>query len=100
MNGTPMDIGLPDLSAEDIELLGEQCEEEITEYLLQILPKKSIEALSVSCILDLKESLDIEIDLDVAQKYETGHDIEELLELATQHGIKWLEDRLREMKVG
>jgi hypothetical protein len=100
MSDFPMDIGLPDLSAEDIEKLGEQCEEEVTNYLLQILPKKSIESMSVSCILDLRETLEIEIDLDISQKFDTGHDVDELLELATQHGIQWLESRLREMKVG
>ncbi|MHA1770850.1 MAG: DUF3194 domain-containing protein [Candidatus Thorarchaeota archaeon] len=93
-----IDIGLPPLSAEDIESLAEECELEVTRYILQLVPEKSISELSVVCTLDLGTTLTFDIELDVAQKYDTGCSLDEILEQAAVHAQEWLETRLQEMK--
>ncbi|TFG07629.1 DUF3194 domain-containing protein [Candidatus Thorarchaeota archaeon] len=92
------EIGLPDLSEEQIEILAEACEARVTDYILDKIPKKSIEELSVSCTLQLGEQLDVDIDIDLSQKYEVGSDLDDLLSEAAEYGTAWLENRLRELK--
>lgn len=92
------DIGLPQLSAEDIENLTEECESEITRFIFTLIPEKSISELSVVCSLDLSDTLFLDIELDVTQRYNTGHSLDEILEQAVEHAQEWLEQRLREMK--
>ncbi len=95
---SPMDIGLPHLSEEDIENLAEACEEQVTEYILKTLPVKSIEELSVVCTLEFDKVLEVSIDVEVIQKYETEHDLEQITEDAVEYCSAWLEDKLAEMK--
>ena len=92
------EIGLPQLTEEDIERLTEQCEQEITRFIFQMVPQKSIAELNVVCTLDLSDVLTLDVDLDITQKYDTGHSLDEILEQAAAHGQDWLERRLMEMK--
>lgn len=92
------EIGLPNLSEEQLEILAETCEAKITEYILDRIPKKSIAELTVSCSLQLSDQLDIDIDIDVSQNYESGSDLDDLLSEAAEHGTVWLETRLKELK--
>ncbi len=93
-----LEIGLPDLSGEDLERLAEACEEKVTEYILSRVPEKSIEELNVTCILSLADQLDLDLDIAISQKYDTGEDLELLIDDAVSQGIRWLETRLLEMK--
>ncbi|MCF2137416.1 MAG: DUF3194 domain-containing protein [Candidatus Thorarchaeota archaeon] len=93
-----IDIGLPSLSAEDIEALAEECELEVTRYIFQFVPEKSISELSVVCTLDFGTTLTFDLELDVSQKYDTGSSLDEILEQAAAHAQEWLESRLKEMK--
>ena len=95
---TPTEIGLPSLNDEQIESLAEKCEDEITKFILAKIPKKSVAEISVSCILDFDEELDVEVQVDLEQSYDTGHQLDEILNAATQYGTEWLENRLKEMK--
>lgn len=98
MSREPVDIGLPDLDEEDIERLAEECEAEISAYILREVPKKSIEEMSVNCTIELGSELDLDVQLDLVQGYDTGLDLDKLLHDATVHGAEWLEKRLRELK--
>jgi len=98
MNKT-IDIGLPNISEEVIEHLAEECEAHVINYILSKISEKSIETLLVSCSLSLVGGqLDIEIDIDISQNYDTGHDLDELLQEASDCGVEWLENQLMEMK--
>ena len=93
-----IEIGLPNLQAEDVEELVEACEQEVSEFILNILPRKSVEELSVSCILDLNDLLDLDFEIAISQLYDTGHILDDVISQAMDHGAKWLEIRLTEMK--
>jgi hypothetical protein len=92
------EIGLPDLSEEDVEKLAEECEAKITEFILKKIPKKSVSELYVICSLQLGDQLNLDVQLDVSQDFDGGVPLEELLDEATKHGVKWLESQLQELK--
>ncbi len=98
MSHEPVEIGLPDLSEDDIESLAEQCQAEITKFILNKVPKKSIEEMFVSCAIELGNELQLDVHLDLVQSYDTGLELDGLLKEATDHGTDWLERRLRELK--
>jgi hypothetical protein len=94
-----IDIGLPDISEETIEKLAEEYELQITGFLLERLPEKSIEDLFISCSLSLLEGqLDVDIEIDIGQGFDTGHSLDDLIQDAIEWGTKWLERQLMEMK--
>jgi hypothetical protein len=93
-------IGIPHLSEEELELLAEKCENEISNFVFQMIPPKSIEELSVSCSLDLNDQLDLDVQIDLVQKYETGQPLDNIIQQATEHGVNWLDHKLQEMKGG
>jgi hypothetical protein len=92
------EIGLPPLSEDEIAQLAEECEKEITEYILRQVPKKSIEELSISCSLQLTTELDLDTQVEILQKYSTGHDLTFVVDSAVEFGADWLERRLVELK--
>lgn len=91
-------IGIPHLSEEEVELLAENCEDEISKFLFQMIPPKSIEELIVSCTLELKEELELDVQIDLVQKYDTGQSLNELIQQAIEHGVQWFDQKLLEMK--
>lgn len=95
---TPTEIGLPSLNARLIESLAEDCEDEITKFILGKIPRKSVAEISVSCILEFDEELDVDIQIDLEQSYDTGDNLDEILDAATRYGTEWLEKRLKELK--
>ncbi|MCK4740617.1 MAG: DUF3194 domain-containing protein [Candidatus Thorarchaeota archaeon] len=92
------EIGLPELSESDLEQLTEECEAAITQHIFDKIPKKSISELTVTCILDLNETLQFEVQLDLVQEYAIGHSLDDILEGANKFEAEWLEKRLVEMK--
>ena len=94
-----LDIGLPDISEEIIEQLAEECEVQVTDFIKSKVPEKSIEALFVTCSLNLLDGqLDVNLDIDISQAFDTGHDLDDLLQEAIDCGVEWLEKKLMEMK--
>ncbi len=79
--------------------LAEDCEAQISAFILEKIPEKSIDTLFVSCTLDLGENqLDLDVQIEMSQLFDTGHSLDDLLQEATNFGVKWLENRLLEMK--
>jgi len=94
-----LDIGLPDISEDIIEQLAEECEGHVTDFIKSQVPEKSIEALFISCSLSLQDGqLDVNLDIDISQAFDTGHDLDDLLQEAIDCGVEWLEKKLMEMK--
>jgi len=93
-----VDIGLPRLDEEQIDALAEDCEQEITRFILHEIPSKSIEDMTVTCILEFEQQLDLSIEIEITQKYDSGHVLESVIERASQYGYDWFEKRLLELK--
>lgn len=94
-----LSIGLPNISEEVIERLAEECEAQISKFILKKIPDKSIDTLFVSCTLELVDNqLDLEVELEIDQLFDTGHSLDDLLQEATDIGVDWLEKQLTEMK--
>lgn len=92
-------IGLPSFTEEALERLAEDCEAYISQYLLERIPEKSIENMFISCSLALQDGqLDVDIQIDIDQSYDTGHSLDDLTEEAGEAGSDWLEKQLVEMK--
>jgi hypothetical protein len=91
-------IGLPDMSEEVIEQLAESCEEQVSKFILKKIPEKSIDTMFVSCTLELVDSqLDLDVQIELSQLFDTGHSLDDLLQEATDFGVEWLENQLTEM---
>ena len=94
-----IDIGLPDISEDIIEQLAEECEVQVTEFIKNKVPEKSIDVLFVTCSLNLLDGqLDVNLDIDISQAFDTGHDLDDLLQEIVDCGVEWLEKKLMEMK--
>jgi len=94
-----IDIGLPDISEDIIEQLAEECEVQVTEFIKNKVPEKSIDVLFVTCSLNLLDGqLDVNLDIDISQAFDTGHDLDDLLQETVDCGVEWLEKKLMEMK--
>lgn len=95
----PIKIGLPSLTDEELEQLAEKCEAYVSKQILRKIPEKSIEELFVSCVLAFEGGqLDVDIQIEIAQSYDTGHPLEDLVEEVGELGTEWLEAQLMEMK--
>lgn len=94
----PVELGLPELTEKQIEQLTEECQDEVTRYVLSILPPKSLSELSVVCTIDFDTQLSFRVEIDLSQEYDTGHSVDDITDQAARHGAEWLEKRLRELK--
>jgi hypothetical protein len=94
-----IDIGLPDISEDTIEQLAEECEVQVMDFIKSQVPEKSLDSLFITCTLSLLDGqLDVNLDIDISQAFDTGHDLDDLLQEAVNCGAKWLENKLVEMK--
>jgi len=92
-------IGLPVITEDVLEQLTEDCESQISKFILKKIPEKSIDTLFVSCTLELVDNqLDLDVQIEIDQLFDTGHSLDDLLQDATDFGVKWLENQLTEMK--
>jgi 16S rRNA U1498 N3-methylase RsmE len=94
-----LSIGLPNISEEVLERLAEECEAQVSKFIMSKISEKSIDTLFVSCTLELVDSqLDLDVQLEISQLFDTGHSLDDLLQEATDLGVEWLENQLTEMK--
>ncbi len=94
-----IDIGLPDISEDIIEQLAEECEVQVSDFIKNKVPEKSLDVLFITCSLNLLDGqLDVNLDIDISQAFDTGHDLDTLLQEAVDCGVEWLEKKLMEMK--
>ncbi len=96
---TIIDIGLPDISEDVIEQLAEECEVQVSDLIKNKVPEKSLDVLFITCSLNLLDGqLDVNLDIDISQAFDTGHNLDDLLQEAVDCGVEWLEKKLMEMK--
>jgi len=96
---TIIDIGLPDISEDIIEELAEECEVQVSDFIKNKVPEKSLDILFITCSLNLLDGqLDVNLDINISQAFDTGHDLDDLLMEAVDCGVEWLETKLMEMK--
>ncbi len=96
---TIIDIGLPDISEDIIEQLAEECEVQVSDFIKNKVPEKSLDVLFITCSLNLQNGqLDVNLDIDISQAFDTGHVLDDLLQEAMDCGVEWLEKKLMEMK--
>jgi 16S rRNA U1498 N3-methylase RsmE len=94
-----LSIGLPEISEEVIEKLTEDCEAQISGFIVKRIPEKSIESMFVSCTLEFENGqLDLDVQIELSQVFDTGHSLDDILQEATDFGVEWLEKQLTEMK--
>jgi hypothetical protein len=46
----------------------------------------------------MDNQLDLDVQLEIRQLFDTGHSLDDLLQEATDFGVEWLENQLAEMK--
>ncbi len=96
---TIIDIGLPDISEDIIEQLAEECEFQVSDFIKNKIPEKSLDVLFITCSLNLLDGqLDVNLDIDISQAFDTGHNLDDLLQEAVDCGVEWLEKKLMGMK--
>jgi len=96
---TIIDIGLPDISEDIIAQLAEECEVQVSDFIKNKVPEKSLDVLFITCSLNLIDGqLDVNLDIDISQAFDTGRDLDDLLQKAVDCGVEWLEKKLMEMK--
>ena len=96
---TIIDIGLPAISEDIIEQLAEECEVQVSDFIKNKVPEKSLAVLFITCSLNLQNGqLDVNLDIDISQAFDTGYDLDDLLQEAVDCGVEWLEKKLMEMK--
>ena len=94
-----IDIGLPDISEDIIEQLAEECEVQVSDFIKNKVPEKSLDILFITCSLNLLNGqLDVNLDIDIGQAFDTGHNLDDLLQESVDCGVEWIEKKLMEMK--
>ncbi len=96
---TIIDIGLPDISEDIIEQLAEECEVQVSDFIKNKIQEKSLDVLFITCSLNLLDGqLDVNLDIDISQAFDTGHNLDDLLQEAVDCGVEWLEKKLMGMR--
>jgi hypothetical protein len=93
------EIGLPELTPEQVEELCSIAEEAAREYVLSKVPPKHVETLNISVETDGEKPLTLTVDVEIVlsplmQKY----DVQRLADEAVKEAFKSAEKYLRELK--
>ena len=93
-----MDLGIPDLTSEQIERLCLIAEEAARKHVLSKVSKKSVERLDVCSEVEGTKALRLEISVDVDLSPRLGDfNVQELVNEAVGAGFKSAENYLREL---
>ncbi|MEM3765461.1 MAG: DUF3194 domain-containing protein [Candidatus Bathyarchaeia archaeon] len=93
------DIGLPELTPEQVEELCSRAEEAAREYVLSKVPPKHIETLNVSVETDGEKPLTLTVDVEIVlSPLMQEYDVQKLADEAVKEAFKSAEKYLRELK--
>lgn len=93
------DLGIPELTDEQIEELCALAEETARNYVLSNLPSKGIKMLSASAEAEGIKPLTLTVDVDVTlTKVVKDYDVQTLVEEAVKEAFRAAEKYLREIK--
>lgn len=93
------DLGIPELTDEQMEELCSTAEEAARKYVLSKLPSKGIKMLSVSAEAEGKKPLTLTVDVDITlTKIMKDFNAQSLVDEAVKEAFKAAEKYLREIK--
>jgi hypothetical protein len=92
------ELGLPDLTSEQVEQLCLTAEEAARKYVLGRVPSKKIETLNISAEADQTRPLRLAIDLDIELSTPTeGFNVQKIADEAVKEAFASAEKYLREL---
>ena len=93
------DIGLPDLTPEQVEELCSKAEEAAREYVLSKVPPKRVETLNISVETEGGKPLTLTVDVEIVlSPLMQDYDVQRLADEAVKEAFKSAEKYLRELK--
>jgi hypothetical protein len=93
------DIGLPELTPEQVEELCSKSEEAAREYILSKVPPKRVETLNISVETEGEKPLTLTIDVEIVlSPLMLEYDVQKLADEAVKEAFKSAEKYLRELK--
>jgi len=93
------EIGLPELTPEQVEELCSIAEEAAREYVLSKVPPKHVETLNISVETDGEKPLTLTVDVEIVlSPLMQEYDIQRLADEAVKEAFKSAEKYLRELK--
>ena len=93
------DLGIPELTIEQIEALCSNAENAARKYILSKVPLKMVEKINISVEAEGTKPLNLTVDMDLAlvQK-EKDIDLKKLVDEAVKEALKASENYLRKLK--
>jgi hypothetical protein len=93
------DIGLPDLTPEQVEELCSKAEEAAREYVLSKVPPKRVETLNISVETEGGKPLTLTVDVEIVlSPLMQEYGVQRLADEAVKEAFKSAEKYLRELK--
>jgi hypothetical protein len=93
------EIGLPELTPEQVEELCSIAEEAAREYVLSKVPPKHVETLNISVETDGEKPLTLTVDVEIVlSPLMQEYDVQRLADEAVKEAFKSAEKYLRELK--
>jgi len=93
------DIGLPELTPEQVEELCSKAEEAAREYILSKVPPKRVETLNISVETEGGKPLTLTVDVEIVlSPLMQEYDVQRLADEAVKEAFKSAEKYLRELK--
>ena len=93
------ELGIPELSTEQIELLSSNAEETAKKYVLSKLSAKDLDRLDIAVEVDGAKPVKVTVEIDLLlTKQAKGVDAEALVKEAVQEAHKATENFLRKLK--
>jgi len=93
------EIGLPELTPEQVEELCSIAEEAAREYVLSKVPPKRVETLNISVEIDGEKPLTLTVDVEIVlSPLMQEYDVQRLADEAVKEAFRSAEKYLRELK--
>ena len=93
------DLGIPELTIEQIEALCSNAENAARKYILSKVPLKIVEKINISVEAEGTKPLNLTVDIDLALvQQEKDIDLKKLVDEAVKEALKASENYLRKLK--
>ena len=93
------DLGIPELTIEQIEALCSNAENAARKYILSKVPLKMVEKINISVEAEGTKPLNLTVDMDLALvQQEKDIDLKKLVDEAVKEALKASENYLRKLK--
>ena len=93
------DLGIPELTIEQIEALCSNAENAARKYILSKVPLKMVEKINISVEAEGTKPLNLTVDMDLAlAQQEKDIDLKKLVDEAVKEALKASENYLRKLK--